>query len=78
MPNLRNLPSDNYAKYALLVMYAWDMSDAHLDPASPVVDVRVAADGWKVVGIITGADDIIASSPNGIRIGRPCFIIASR
>ncbi len=69
MPNVRNLPSDDYAKYALLVMYAWDMCDAHLDPASPVVDIRVAADGWKVVGIITSADDIIASSPNGIRIG---------
>lgn len=69
MINVRNLAGADYAKYALLIMYAWDMCDAHLAPNSPIVDDRIKVDGWTVVGIITAADDIIASSPNGIRIG---------
>jgi triacylglycerol lipase len=67
--NVQNLAGDAYAKYALLIMYAWDMCDADLASNSPMLDNRIKADGWTVVGIITGADDIIASSPNGIRIG---------
>jgi triacylglycerol lipase len=67
MESVRGLTGSDYAKYALLVMYAWDMCDANLDPASDALDIRIKADGWTVVGIITGADDIIASSPTGIR-----------
>jgi len=67
MENVRSLTGPDYAKYALLVMYAWDMCDANLDPASDALDVRIEADGWTIVGIITGADDIIASAPTGIR-----------
>lgn len=69
MIDVRTLAGDDYAKYALLIMYAWDMCNAGLAPAAREVDPRIAADGWTVVGILTGADDIIASSPNGIRIG---------
>jgi hypothetical protein len=69
MNSVRGLTAGDYAKYALLVMYAWDMCDANLDPASDDVDARIDADGWTVLGIITGADDIIESSPTGIRLG---------
>jgi hypothetical protein len=69
MQNVRTLSDDEYAKYALLVMYSWDMCDAGLNSTSAAIDPRIAADGWSVKGIITAADDIIASSPNGIRIG---------
>jgi triacylglycerol lipase len=69
MQNIRNLSDDEYAKYGLLVMYSWDMCNAGLSPTSAAIDPRIAADGWIVKGIITGADDVIASSPNGIRIG---------
>jgi pimeloyl-ACP methyl ester carboxylesterase len=58
------------AELALLVMYAWDMCDANLDPGSLAVDPRINADGWDVVGIITGADDIVTSGPGGIRQSR--------
>ena len=67
MDNVRNLAGPEYARCALLVMYAWDMCDAKLDPASDDLDARIKADGWTVIGIITGADDIVASSPVGIR-----------
>jgi triacylglycerol lipase len=67
MNSVRSLTGSDYAKYALLVMYAWDMCDAKLDPASDALDNRIAADGWTVVGIITGADDIVVSAPTGIR-----------
>lgn len=69
MIDVRILTPSDYAKYALLIMYAWDMCDAQLAPDSPMVDGRIKADGWTVIGIITAADDIIATSPNGIRIG---------
>jgi acetate kinase len=39
------------------------MCDAALDPASDAIDARIKADGWTVVGLITGADDVIASPP---------------
>ncbi|HTP63883.1 MAG TPA: lipase family protein [Geobacteraceae bacterium] len=58
------------ATYGLLVMYAWDMCDGALDPASSAIDPRIAADGWEVTGIITGADDVIVSGPGGIRQAR--------
>jgi triacylglycerol lipase len=67
MNSVRGLTGAQYAEYALLVMYAWDMCDANLDPTSAVLDPRIKADGWTVVGIITGADDTIVSSPTGIR-----------
>jgi hypothetical protein len=51
---------------ALLVMYAWDMCDQNLNPASVAIDPRILADGWAVVGIITGGDNI-AVSGNTIR-----------
>lgn len=67
MVDVRTLDNDQYAKYALLVMYAWDMCDADYNPASDALDTRIKADGWTVVGIVTGADDVIASGPQGIR-----------
>ncbi len=67
MDNMQLLTGDKYASYALLVMYAWDMCDQKLDPSSDDLDRRIDADGWTVVGIITGADDIVSSGPGGIR-----------
>jgi triacylglycerol lipase len=64
MINVRNLTAAEYAKYALLVIYAWDMCNLHQDPASDVLDGRIAADGWTVVGIITGADNVVATAPS--------------
>ena len=55
------------AKLGLLVMYAWDMCDDDLSPTSSKVDPRIASDGWDVVGIITGADDVVTSGTEGIR-----------
>jgi hypothetical protein len=46
---------------ALLVMYAWDMCDQALNPASVAIDSRILADGWNVVGIIIGGDNIAVS-----------------
>jgi triacylglycerol lipase len=63
MLNVRSLTGDAYAEYALLVIYAWDMCDAQQDPASNTLDPRIATDGWTVVGIITGADNVLATAP---------------
>jgi len=64
MINIRNLSKDDYASYALLVIYAWDMCYLDQDPASNVCDGRIAADGWTVDGIIIGADNVIATAPS--------------
>ena len=56
MVSVRTLSKDDWARYALLIMYAWDMCDLNQDPASNVLDPRIAADGWTVVGIISGKD----------------------
>lgn len=58
------------AKWGLLVLYAWDMCDADMNPESCTLDPRIDADGWEVAGIITGADNIIISGPEGIRQSR--------
>jgi len=58
------------AKQGLLVMYAWDMCDDEQNPTSCKIDPRIDADGWGVVGIITGADDVITSGPESIRQSR--------
>ena len=63
MLSVRGLTGDDYAKKALLVIYAWDMCDLQQDPAADVVDPRIAVDGWTVVGIITGADNVLATAP---------------
>jgi len=47
-------------------MYAWDMCDADLHNCNPIPDVRIAADGWAIVGFITGSDDITKAG-KGIR-----------
>ena len=60
MDSVRSLTRAQCARYALLVVYAWDMCDAALDPASDAIDPRIKADGWTVVGLITGADDVPA------------------
>jgi triacylglycerol lipase len=67
MDNVQLLTGDKYASYGLLVMYAWDMCDKDLDPSANGLDPRIEADGWTVVGIISGADDIVSSGPGGIR-----------
>jgi len=59
--NTRTLTDGQYAQLALLIMYAWDMCDQALDPASTAIDPRILADGWVVKGIITGADNIAIS-----------------
>jgi len=64
MFNVRSLTGADFARYALLVIYAWDMCDAQQDPASNALDPRIAADRWTVVGIITGADNITATAPS--------------
>src|SRR5579871_1167857 len=66
MKIIKNLTDCDYANLALLVMYAWDMCDQQADPTSSVIDPRIDADGWQVLGIITGADDI-AKSGDSIR-----------
>jgi len=65
--NVRGQSADQYARYALLVIYAWDMCDANPDPVSDVIDPRILADGWTVVGIISADDRVIGSAPGGIR-----------
>jgi triacylglycerol lipase len=62
--NVRNLSKDDWAKYALLVIYAWDMCDLNQDPASNDLDPRISADGWTVVGIISGRDNVLATAPS--------------
>src|SRR5215469_9295350 len=61
--DVRTLSKDDWAKYALLVIYAWDMCDVNQDPASNDLDPRILADGWRVVGIITGRDNVLATAP---------------
>jgi hypothetical protein len=56
MISLRSWSKDDWAKYALLVIYAWDMCDLNQDPASNELDPRILADGWTVVGIISGKE----------------------
>jgi triacylglycerol lipase len=70
MINVRILSKDNWAKYALLVIYAWDMCDLNQDPASNTLDPRILADGWRAVGIISGRDDVLATAPSA-RLGIP-------
>ncbi len=60
------LTGQQAAQYAALIMYAWDMCDADLHNLRPIPDVRIAADGWTVVGFITGSDDIVKAG-DGIR-----------
>ena len=62
--DVRTLSKDDWAKYALLVIYAWDMCDVNQDPASNDLDPRILADGWTVVGIITGRDNVLATAPS--------------
>jgi triacylglycerol lipase len=61
---VRGLTRVDYAKYALLVIYAWDMCDIQQNPVSNDLDPRIALDGWTVVGIITGADNVTATAPS--------------
>lgn len=46
------------ANYAPLIMYAWDMCDAHLHNIPPAVDPRITQKGWMVVGFLSAGDDI--------------------
>jgi hypothetical protein len=64
MIDIRNLSNDDYAKYALLVIYAWDMCDLDQNPTSNAFDGRITTDGWTVHGIITGRDNVIATAPS--------------
>src|SRR5208282_4256936 len=64
MIDVRNLRNDDYAKYALLVIYAWDMCDLDQTPTSNAFDGRITTDGWTVQGIITGRDNVIATAPS--------------
>ena len=63
LPSVRSLTGSEYAQNALLIIYAWDMCDAQQDPNSDIVDPRIAADGWQVVGIIVGNDNVLATAP---------------
>ena len=63
MITVRTLSKDDWARYALLVIYAWDMCDLNQDPASNELDPRILADGWRVVGIISGKDNVLATAP---------------
>jgi triacylglycerol lipase len=60
------LSGQQAARYAALNMYSWDMCDADLHNLMPVPDVRIAADGWKIVGFINWSDDVVKAS-DGIR-----------
>jgi len=64
MIDVRNLGKDDYAKYALLVIYAWDMCNLDQNPTSNAIDGRITTDGWTVQGIITGRDNVIATAPS--------------
>jgi len=59
--NIQTLTDTQRARLALLVMYAWDMCDQAMEPTSTTLDPRIRADGWGVVGIITGAYNIAVS-----------------
>jgi triacylglycerol lipase len=67
MISVRTMSKDDWAKYALLVIYAWDMCDLNQDPASNDLDPRILADGWRTVGIITGRDNVLATAPSASR-----------
>ena len=56
MVDVRNLSKDDYAKYALLVIYAWDMCNLDQNPASNAFDGRITTDGWTVQGWPLPAD----------------------
>src|SRR5512143_1162623 len=47
------------ATYAPLIMYACDMCDKSLHQIPPVVDPRIAAKGWGIVGFLSAGDDIV-------------------
>ena len=64
MISVRTMSKDDWAKYALLVIYAWDMCDLNQDPASNDLDPRILADSWTAVGIISGRDDVLATAPS--------------
>jgi hypothetical protein len=64
MISVRTMSKDDWAKYALLVIYASDMCDLNQDPASNDLDPRILADGWTAVGIISGRDDVLATAPS--------------
>jgi triacylglycerol lipase len=64
MIGVRTMSKDDWARYALLVIYAWDMCDLNQDPASNELDPRILADGWTVVGIISGRDNVLATAPS--------------
>jgi len=64
MISARTMSKDDWAKYALLVIYAWDMCDLNQDPASNELDPRILADGWTAVGIISGRDNVLATAPS--------------
>jgi triacylglycerol lipase len=64
MISVRTMSKDDWAKYALLVIYAWDMCDLNQDPASNDLDPRILADGWTAVGIISGRDNVLATAPS--------------
>jgi triacylglycerol lipase len=64
MISVRTMSKDDWAKYALLVIYAWDMCDLNQDPASNELDPRILADGWRAVGVISGKDNVLATAPS--------------
>jgi triacylglycerol lipase len=64
MISVRTLSKGDWAKYALLVIYAWDMCDLNQDPASNDLDPRILSGGWRPVGIISGRDDVLATAPS--------------
>src|SRR5271169_1971321 len=64
MISVRTIGKNEWAKYALLVIYAWDMCDLNQDPGSNDLDPRILADGWTAVGIISGRDNVLATAPS--------------
>jgi hypothetical protein len=40
------------------------MCDIQQHPASNDLDARILADGWTVVGVISGADNVVATAPS--------------
>jgi triacylglycerol lipase len=64
MITVRTLSKDDWARYALLIIYAWDMCDLNQDPASNELDPRILADDWRAVGIISGKDNVLATAPS--------------
>lgn len=67
MIEVRTLSKNEWAKYALLVIYAWDMCDRNQDPASNDLDPRILENGWKVVGLISGSDSVLATAPSALQ-----------